>query len=75
MTWTFKEEVFDPTDEFLEPYQGFVYELEELSTGKKYIGKKFFWSVRKLPLSKVKKDVEPRRHNPIGETTTVPQKR
>ena len=49
MDWTYNSESFDPTEEFLSDYQGFVYELEELSTGKKYIGKKFFWSVRRLP--------------------------
>jgi len=49
MEWTYNDKPFDPTEEFLADYQGFVYELEELSTGKKYIGKKFFWSTRRLP--------------------------
>lgn len=30
-------------------YAGFVYELTDTYTDKKYIGKKFFWSHRKLP--------------------------
>jgi hypothetical protein len=28
---------------------GFVYLIEDTETGKRYIGKKFFWSMRKLP--------------------------
>jgi hypothetical protein len=30
-------------------YAGFVYELIDKVTGKRYIGKKFFWSKRKVP--------------------------
>lgn len=30
-------------------YAGFVYELIDKVNGKRYIGKKFFWSKRKLP--------------------------
>lgn len=32
-----------------EHYAGFVYEITDTENGKKYIGKKFFWSHRKLP--------------------------
>lgn len=49
MTWIYENKTFEPDEEFLKQFQGFVYEIEELSTGKKYIGKKFFWSQRKLP--------------------------
>ena len=49
MDWTYNGKPFNPTPEVIEDYQGFVYELEEISTGKKYIGKKFFWSKRRLP--------------------------
>lgn len=49
MTWIYENKTFEPEEEFLKQFQGFVYEIEELSTGKKYIGKKFFWSQRKLP--------------------------
>lgn len=41
--------VFDPSEEFLKDYVGFVYCITELDTGKKYIGKKLFWSTRKIP--------------------------
>ena len=36
-------------DETPEEYQGFVYEITELDTGKKYIGKKNFWKPKTLP--------------------------
>lgn len=49
MTWHYNSEIFDPTEEFLKPYVGFVYCITEIETGKKYIGKKFFWSTRRLP--------------------------
>lgn len=55
MTWYFDGEIFDPTEEFLNDYVGFVYCITEEESGKKYIGKKFFWSVRRLPPLKGKK--------------------
>lgn len=51
MTWTYKGEVFNPTEDLLQQYFGFVYEITDKSNGKKYIGKKWFWStVRRPPL-------------------------
>ena len=47
--WYYNNEVFQPTEEYLKQYQGFVYLITELDTDIKYIGKKFFWSTRKLP--------------------------
>lgn len=47
--WTCDGKVFDPDEDFLKQWTGFVYELENLSDGRKYIGKKLFWSTRKLP--------------------------
>jgi hypothetical protein len=47
--WYYNNNVFEPDEEFLNDYVGFVYEITERETNKKYIGKKFFWSVRKLP--------------------------
>lgn len=55
MTWTYKEELFNPEESFLEDYQGFVYLITEKSTGKKYIGKKFFWKPKTLPVTKTRK--------------------
>ena len=44
--WLYENEEYDkqPDD-----YQGFVYVITELSTGKKYIGKKNFWRPHTLP--------------------------
>ena len=44
--WYFNNEEYKDTPE---EYQGFVYEITELSTGKKYIGKKNFWRPKTLP--------------------------
>ena len=38
-----------------EEYQGFVYQITEIDTGKKYIGKKFFWKPKTLPITKTRK--------------------
>lgn len=43
--WIYKDEIFvlpDPN-----PYEGFIYLIENLIDGKKYIGKKHFWTRRK----------------------------
>lgn len=55
MEWTFENTPFDPDESFLEDYQGFVYMVTELDTGKKYIGKKFFWKPKTLPVTKTRK--------------------
>lgn len=47
--WYYNNEIFEPTEDELSSYVGFVYVITELDTNKKYIGKKFFWSIRKLP--------------------------
>lgn len=47
--WHYNNLPFEPSDDELSNYVGFVYCITELDTGKKYIGKKFFWSTRKLP--------------------------
>jgi len=44
--WYYNNEEYLDTPE---EYQGFVYEITELSTGKKYIGKKNFWRPKTLP--------------------------
>jgi hypothetical protein len=47
--WYYKNLSFNPTENELSEYVGFVYLITERDTNKKYVGKKFFWTVRKLP--------------------------
>lgn len=53
--WLYEGSEFDPEEDFLSHYVGFVYCITEISSNKKYIGKKWFWSTRKLPPLKGKK--------------------
>lgn len=55
MTWMYEEEPYEP--ESLDPKQiyGFVYEIENLTNNKKYIGKKFFWTSKTRQVKKKKK--------------------
>ena len=46
MTWYYNDKVYDITPE---EYQGFVYEITEIASNKKYIGKKNFWKPKILP--------------------------
>ena len=50
--WYYKDMLFEETPE---NYQGFVYEITELRTGKKYIGKKNFWKPKTLPKNSKRK--------------------
>ena len=50
--WHYNGKEYDETPE---EYQGFVYMITELDTGKKYIGKKFFWKPKTLPITKRRK--------------------
>ena len=50
--WIYNDEPFQDTPD---EYQGFVYCITEISTGKKYIGKKFFWRPKILPVNKTRK--------------------
>ena len=50
--WLYENKLFDETPE---KFQGFVYCITELDTGKKYIGKKFFWKPKTLPITKTRK--------------------
>ena len=52
MTWLYIDQPFNDTPE---EFQGFVYQITELDTGKKYIGKKFFWRPKTLPITKTRK--------------------
>ncbi len=49
--WLYKDQPFTNP----EHYYGFVYEITNLLSGKKYIGKKFFWSTKRRQVSKVRK--------------------
>lgn len=46
--WLFNNVEYSPTPEELKKLAGFVYLIIDKETGKKYIGKKFFWSKRKV---------------------------
>tara|TARA_B100001057_G_C22658909_1_gene875171 strand:+ start:625 stop:1026 length:402 start_codon:yes stop_codon:yes gene_type:complete len=50
--WTFNKEEYNNTPE---DYQGFVYQITELDSNKKYIGKKNFWKPKTLPITKSRK--------------------
>lgn len=50
--WYYEDNLYEDTPE---EYQGFVYQITELDTGKKYIGKKFFWKPKTLPITKTRK--------------------
>ena len=50
--WIFNNEKYNITPE---EYQGFVYQITELHTNKKYIGKKNFWKPKILPINKKRK--------------------
>ena len=50
--WTYNDKLFDETPE---DYQGFVYMITDLTNNKKYIGKKFFWKPKTLPVTKTRK--------------------
>ena len=50
--WYYNNELFEITPE---EYQGFVYQITELHTNKKYIGKKNFWKPKILPVNKTRK--------------------
>lgn len=45
--WLYQGKPFEPSQ--LEDWVGFVYLITDLSNDKKYVGKKNFWSTRKLP--------------------------
>ena len=45
--WYYNNEQFVDND--ITPYVGFVYLITDLTNNKKYVGKKIFWSIRKLP--------------------------
>tara|TARA_S200002703_G_scaffold103991_2_gene90210 strand:- start:450 stop:854 length:405 start_codon:yes stop_codon:yes gene_type:complete len=46
-SWTYQGQPF--TSDMIGEYFGFVYLITNLDNGKMYVGKKWFWSTRKLP--------------------------
>ena len=50
--WLYNNQEFKETPE---EFQGFVYCITEHSTGMMYIGKKFFWKPKVLPVNKTRK--------------------
>tara|TARA_R110002074_G_scaffold140592_2_gene286782 strand:- start:319 stop:744 length:426 start_codon:yes stop_codon:yes gene_type:complete len=46
--WFYKGKEYTPSEEELKLWVGFVYEIKDNSNGKLYIGKKNFWSTRRL---------------------------
>ena len=53
--WVYKGRPFDPEEEELKNWVGFCYRVTELDTGIAYIGKKFFWKPKTLPVTKSRK--------------------
>lgn len=47
--WYYKDEAYEPTEEELKIWVGFVYVITDIINNKKYVGKKTFWSQRTKP--------------------------
>jgi len=55
-SWLYKGIEFVPPKNFSsDDYYGFVYMITNRATGRKYVGKKFFWSKKTLPITKTRK--------------------
>lgn len=52
--WIYNGQVFNSPGN----YYGFVYCITNLLSGRRYIGKKFFWSTRRKQVNKVRKRVK-----------------
>lgn len=55
MTWYYRNEIFEPSEEVLQDYVGFVYLITERDTNMKYVGKKLFHRRKTLPITKTRK--------------------
>lgn len=51
--WYYENKIFE--SEMIRDYYGFVYLLENKDTNRFYVGKKFFWSSKILPITKTRK--------------------
>jgi len=47
--WYYNDREFNPSEDELRDWQGFVYIITDLTNNKKYVGKKGFWSRKTLP--------------------------
>lgn len=47
--WYYNNEAYEPSEEDLKEWVGFVYVITDKSNNKMYVGKKTFWSKRTLP--------------------------
>lgn len=52
--WYYNNKVYEPSEEELKEWVGFVYVITDKSNNKMYVGKKTFWSKRTLPALKGK---------------------
>ena len=64
MTWLYNNEVFDETPS--KEFEGFVYLITNTLNGKKYIGKKHFWTRRKQKKTGRRKTLESNWRNYYG---------
>lgn len=53
--WLYEGNPYEPEELNPKEICGFVYEIEDLDNGKKYIGKKQFFASKKLPANKTRK--------------------
>lgn len=53
--WIYQDKPFELNEMTPKEIYGFVYLIENLENGKKYIGKKFFWAKKTLPANKTRK--------------------
>jgi len=53
--WIYENKPFEPSEEDIKPFAGFVYLITEKKTGMKYVGKKLLWRTIKRPPLKGKK--------------------
>ena len=56
MDWKYNGKVFIPPKDFSpEVMYGFIYQITNTENSRKYIGKKFFWKKKTLPITKSRK--------------------
>jgi len=56
MDWIYNGKIFVPPEDFSpEVMYGFIYQITNTKNDKKYIGKKFFWKKKTLPITKTRK--------------------